>query len=358
MRRGTIPNDARAADRRRAEADPGHPPFPFIVARGRSGTTLLRAMFDSHPQMAVPPESHFLVTMGRRRRRYERRDGFAVERFVEDLANHYGFRRWDIDAGSVRTRLAESGAATYAQAMREVFGLYAERQGKSRFTEKTPMNVIHIPFLSRVFPESRFIHLVRDGRDVALSYLDADFGVESVGEAAIYWRRFVRKGRRDGARLGPRYREVRYEDLLADPEAVLRSLCAFVEIPYDPDMLTYHRQADRILETTSHREHHERLHLPPTKGLRDWRSQMDGANLTLFEALAGDVLDETGYERGAGQISIPTRVRAVGVQIATLARRSQRRAAAGVRGLRPTPRHRRPSVPAAPHQPLPTRRSS
>ncbi len=333
-------------------------PFPFIVARGRSGTTLLRAMFDSHPQMAVPPESHFLVTMGRRRRRYEIGTELAVDRFVDDIANHYGFRRWGLDGESVRTRLIETGATTYPEAMREVFGMYAERHGKTRYAEKTPMNVIHIPFLARAFPEARFIHLIRDGRDVALSYLDADFGVESVGEAAIYWRRFVRKGRRDGRQLGPRYREVRYEDLLADPETILRSLCSFVDIPYDPAMMTYHRQADRLLETTSHPEHHERIHLPPTRGLRDWRTQMDGTNLALFEALAGVLLDQSGYERGAGPIPRSTKLRAVGAHLSTFARRLRRRAAKGVRGLRPTPRHRSRLLPATNNQPLPTRRSS
>jgi hypothetical protein len=357
MSRSSSVSTEPADPRRVPKGTSGRPPFPFIVARGRSGTTLLRAMFDSHPDMAVPPESHFLVTMGRRRRRYETGDRLAVDRFVEDLGSHYGFRRWDLDAASLRTRLTESGAATYADAMREVFALYADRHGKHRYAEKTPMNVIHIPFLARVFPEARFIHLIRDGRDVALSYLDTDFGVDSVGEAAIYWRRFVQKGRRDGRRLGPRYREIRYEDLLADPETILRSLCAFVEIPYEPAMLTYHRQAERILGTTSHREHHESLRLPPTRGLRDWRIQMDQRSLALFEALAGNVLDQVGYERGAGEKSTSVRVNASAARIATLARRLQRRAAKGVRGLRPTPRQRSRSVPASP-QPLPTRRST
>lgn len=337
--------------------DDERPPFPFIVARGRSGTTLLRAMFDSHPQMAVPPESHFIVTMGRRRRRYESGSLFAVDRFVEDLSGHYGFRRWSLDAGSVRSRLIEGRVATYPDAIREVFALYASVNEKQRYAEKTPMNVIHIPFLARMFPESRFIHLIRDGRDVALSYLDADFGVESVGEAAIYWRRFVRKGRDDGRTLGPRYREIRYEDLLADPEAVLRSLCAFVEIPYDPAMLSYHRQADRILETTSHRDRHERLRLPPTRGLRDWRTQMDEGSLSLFEALAGDTLDAFRYERGAGAIPPSITIRARSVRASMFARRLKRRATKGARGLRATPRHRSRSEPASPH-PLPTRRST
>lgn len=336
-----------------------HPPFPFIVARGRSGTTLLRAMFDSHPDMTVPPESHFLVTMALRRRRYERDRGLDVDQFVQDLTREYGFRRWTLDPETVRDRLSGTHAVTYAEAMRDVFALYAEEHGKTRYAEKTPMNVMHIPFLARTFPEARFIHLIRDGRDVALSYLDTDFGVDSLGESAIYWRRFVRKGRRDGRRLGGRYREIRYEDLLADPEAVLRSLCTFVELPYDPAMLTYHRQADRILESTPHPEHHERLRLPPTRGLRDWRTQMDEESLELFEALAGDLLAEVGYERGAEAIPASIRVKALGVRIATLARRLQRRAAKGVRGLRPTPRRHSPSQPpsAAAESAVPTRRS-
>jgi hypothetical protein len=202
------------------------------------------------------------------------------------------------------------------------------------------MNVMHIPFLARTFPEAHFIHLVRDGRDVALSYLAADFGVESLGEAAIYWRRFVRTGYRDGRRLGGRYREVRYEDLLEDPERVLRSLCEFVRLPYDPAMLRYQSQAERILATTSHAEHHQRIHLPPTRGLRDWRTQMDRRQVVLFEALAGDVLTEFGYERAASTIPRPVKVEATRARAMVLVRRLRGRLAKGIRGHRATPRHR------------------
>ena len=125
-----------------------------------------------------------------------------------------------------------------------MFALYTSRQGKARYAEKTPINVLHIELLADVFPEARFIHLIRDGRDVALSYLDTDFGASSLPEAAVQWRRFVRKGRRSGARVGAhRYQEVRYEDLVADPDTVLRSLCEFIDLPFDPSMLRYHERA-------------------------------------------------------------------------------------------------------------------
>jgi Sulfotransferase family len=317
-------------------------PFLFIVGRGRSGTTLLRAMFDAHASMAVPPESHFLVRMGKTRRRYERDGGFAAERFAHDLAGQYGFRRWEIDEPTVVGRLVEVGVTRFPDAIRQVFALYAERQGKTRYAEKTPINVMHIPTLATTFPEAHFIHLIRDGRDVALSYLDADFGTETLAESAIYWRRFVRKGRRDGTRLGDRYREIRYEDLLREPEAALRSLCEFVDLPYDPAMLDYHRRAGELLRSTPRSEHHQRLHLPPTVGLRDWRTQMDPGDVELFEAIAGEALVEVGYERATTSTPIRARAKALIAHLEVLTQRARRRAAKGVRGLRRTPRKQRP----------------
>jgi hypothetical protein len=273
-------------------------PFPFIVARGRSGTTLLRAMFDSHPDMAVPPESHFLTQLAIRRAEFLLEGRFLVDRFVDALGRDESFPRWGLDIEEVRTRLRTTLVSDYPDAIRRVFALYAEGRGKRRYAQKTPINIMNIPLLAGLFPESRFIHLIRDGRDVALSYLDTDFGVDTVAQAAIYWRRFVREGRRAGGRLGPaRYREVRYEELLADPERTLRELCRFVDLPYAPSMLEYPRRIGELMEGTPHREHHTRLALPPTTGLRDWRREMDGRDVEIFEAIAGDLLSEIGYER-------------------------------------------------------------
>jgi hypothetical protein len=283
-------------------------PFPFIVARGRSGTTLLRAMLNAHPDMAVPPESHFVVPMLRRRRRLEARGHLLIDDFVADLSGRYGFRRWGLDVRDVEGRLRSSGSLTLPDAIREVFGVFAERHGKGRYAEKTPINVLHIPLLARTFSEARFVHVIRDGRDVALSYLDADFGSGSIPEAALYWRRFVRKGMRSGARLLPdRYLEVRYEHLVAEPETVLRSVCEFLDLGFHPVMLRYHERADDLLRTTSHSEHHSRIALPPTQGLRNWRREMDPDALAMFEAIAGDLLDELGYERGAPIVTRRTR---------------------------------------------------
>jgi hypothetical protein len=281
--------------------------FPFFVGRGRSGTTLLRAMFDSHPDMAVPPESHFVPSLGLRRGRYEQPEGFATPVFLSDLINRRGFENWEIDTRILHAEFL-SPPLDYPEAIRRLFSLYARLRGKSRYADKTPIYVLHLRTLARLFPEARFVHIIRDGRNVALSLLEARLRPERLEEAALLWRRFVSEGRQAGADLGPgRYRELRYEDLVEDPEAQVRSLCTFLGLPFDDGMLRYYERAEAIVGATPH---HRNIARAPTKGLRDWRREMSQRDVALFEALAGDLLAELGYERATRRPTLDTRVQA------------------------------------------------
>lgn len=284
-------------------------PFPFIVGCGRSGTTLLRAMFDSHPELAVPPETYFVAGLLPRRRAYERGDGFDAASFTSDVVRYPRFAEWGFEAPDVRAVL--HGSRSYAAAVRSLYALYAGRDGKTRYADKTPKNVRRMPSLASMFPEARFIHLIRDGRDVALSLREMPWGPSSVAGAAVHWRRNVEKGRRGGARLGPgRYLEVRYEALVADPEAVLRSLCNFVDLEYQERMLRYHERPIEDFSGTARRSIHMRLSLPPTLGLREWRIQMPPQDIVTFERYAGDLLGRLGYERRHPNFGISPTIRA------------------------------------------------
>ena len=288
-------------------------PVPFIVGWGRSGTTLLRAMFCAHAEMAVPPESHFLVPMARRRNIYERHGALDARRFLDDLFGSFGWRMrvWSLGRDEMLRRLDRTPRATFADAMRAVYAAYAEAGGRRRYGDKTPIHVLHVDLLAAVFPEIRFIHIVRDGRDAALSYLDQSFGPDTIAEAAVRWQRAVRAGRRSGRRLGPgRYREVRYEDLLHDPEAHVRDLCAFVDLEFDRGMLDYHERADSLLERGYVAQVHPNLRLPPTRGLREWRRDMTTEQVRTFDVLAGGALREFGYPRAESQPPLSARLEA------------------------------------------------
>lgn len=281
-------------------------PFPFVVGSGRSGTTMLRAMLTAHSELAIPPESHFVSRLGRRRARYELPDRFATERFAHDLLQQRRFGAWGISEADVREGLTSDAPADYPSAMRAVFALYARRAGKARYGDKTPNYVAEMPSLAALFPESRFVHIVRDGRNVTLSYLERDFGPDTVVAGALRWRELVRTGRRDGAELGPsRYLELRYEDLVERPEPVLERICEFLELRYEPAMLAYHENPEGVLRGLD-RSDHSGLSLPPTRDLRDWRSAMSPIDRWAFDALAGDLLTALDYPLGTSSPASPS----------------------------------------------------
>jgi Sulfotransferase family len=259
---------------------------------------MLRAMLDSHPSVAVPHEAYFVVPALQRRAEYERAGGVDRARLLADLGRDRTFTRWELDAGRVQAIAEDEALLTVPDVLAAVYRAYAEGVGKPHFADKTPRNVLHVGLLAAAFPDARFVHLIRDGRDVVPSLVGLEYFPDHFAEAVVYWSERVRRGRRAGRLLGPgRYHEVRYEALVADPEAALRGLCDFLDLPYAASMLEYHRRADDVVAAVSELGHHQGLWRPPTPGVRDWRASMSPHDQQLFEVLAGPTLDEFGYER-------------------------------------------------------------
>lgn len=285
--------------------------LPFFVGSGRSGTTLFRNIFDAHPELAMTHEAHFVAAMAQHQGRYEN-NGFDRGAFVDDLYRNTNFVRQGLDRGDVERRLADDQVGSFADAVRSVFGLYADERGKTLFGDKTPGYVNHIDLLSSVFPEARFVHVIRDGRDVALGYLDRDeWGPSTVGHAALYWRSRVSRGQESGHRLGPeRYLEARYEDLVDDPEATVRRVCDFLGLDFHDSMLRFHESGAEFIASSNTPDAFGGLAKPITKGMRDWRTQMLPQDIALFEAVAGELLGSLGYQRTTDAPAPGVRVRA------------------------------------------------
>ncbi|MGI9019983.1 MAG: sulfotransferase family protein [Solirubrobacterales bacterium] len=291
-------------------------PVPFIVGVPRSGTTMLRLMLDAHPEMAIPPETYFVTNL------IEAGDGGAG---AEQLANVLvGHRRWDdlgIDEGELRSRLAAIGRPSGGDAVRTAFELYAESRGKPRWGDKTPAYLTNLAEIHGALPEVRVVHIIRDGRDVVLSVMrmpEPDRPLrrpDTIGLAAKRWSKRIERARRQAERL-PHYMEVRYEDLVTDPEPVLRSVCEFVELPWEAGMLDYHSAAGERLEEMNRaldargglpkqsaegRVAPHALAAEPPKRDRVgvWRTEMTAEQLAEFEAEGGEMLRELGYEAGS-----------------------------------------------------------
>lgn len=187
----------------------------FIVGCQRSGTTLLRLMLDSHPEISCGPETRFLADLGRI-------TGAEWDRFsLYGFPKEYWYRRFaDLFGGFQQD--------------------YAAARGKRRWADKTPMYALHIDLIDAVFPDAQVVHVIRDPRDVVTSHRER-FGYWSAMKAVVKWPRYVEHARLLGTRLGTdRYHEVRYEALVRDPEPTMRALLAFLDESWsaavlDPD---------------------------------------------------------------------------------------------------------------------------
>jgi sulfotransferase family protein len=281
-----------------ARNEPSVAPPVFVVGSGRSGTTMLRLMLDAHPDLAIPPESHFIPRMWAIRHRFQRNGRLDASALTEALFPQFRFREWRIPADAVRARIARLEDPTFADVMEAVFLGYADEHGAVRWGDKTPGYVLEMELLAGLWPSARFVHLFRDGRDVALSFMQRGWA-RHLSEAAELWAYRSEYGRRAGARLSPeRYLEVRYEALVERGEPELARICAFIDLDLRPEMLRYYERKGDVLSAKEQR-HHEHEGKPPTKGLRDWRTEMSPLQVEVFEAIAGETLEAFGYERGA-----------------------------------------------------------
>ena len=272
------------------------PPLLVLGVR-RSGTTLLRVMLDRHPDLAIPDESYFIPQLADRQR-----SKVDVESFLDDLSRLPTIHEWEIPLDDVRARLRPG--MPLGEAIGAVYETYAAIRGNHRWGDKTPMYMQRLSLLERLFPDARYVHLIGDGRDTAVSFLSMPAGIvtrtwahpETAGEFACQWRTEVEAARALGRRVGDRYLETRYEELVADPERELRRICELAALEFAPSMLEYAGKVD-----VSTKPHQQSLTKAPTPGLRDWRSELSPADVEAFEEVAGDLLRELGYgaERGS-----------------------------------------------------------
>lgn len=305
---------ARAA-RGRQPAEAARPPSPFVVGTGRSGTTLLRLMLDAHPDLTIPPETHFIARAARLSGQASGRPGGRRAAFLEAVIRNEHWAHHGLDAAELRRRVAAIDPFDLGEAARAFYGLYAEKAGKPRWGDKTPGYLRHMPLIRGALPEARFVHVVRDGRDVALSYKDVWFGPGSVEESARRWRDEIEEARRQAPGLGGAYMEVFYEDLVSEPGATLREVCGLVDLAWDPAMLRYHERAEARMgeidsdvlgpegEVVVSGEERKTIHAltrePPRKDRAGrWRREMAEEDLRRFEQIAGATLRELGYELG------------------------------------------------------------
>ena len=251
----------------------------------RSGTTLMRTILDTHPNICCGPESS-LMRLGA-------------------LSSGKLAVRFDFPRDYVRTMARESHSQ--AEFIDRFFLEYRSRFGKPRWAEKSPRNVLRLPYIRKHFPKSRFIHMIRDGRDVVCSlrthprfrvingeFVDANTW-NPIKPCIRRWVHCVETGL--AHRGEPWYTEVRYEDLINDSEGTLRRLFEFLEEDWDPAVLDFHRVKSESRDVVKFPQNPEVKRPMYTSAMGRWRRDLTIDEQGLFKAMASDLLVKVGYEK-------------------------------------------------------------
>lgn len=269
-------------------------PF-FVVGSGRSGTTLLRLMISGHSRLHVSPETWFIVELVEQLPTDRPLTPDEREQAIAIITGHYRWPDLAIAESTLRAELAPFPQPTLRAITDTVYAIVARAADKQRIGDKTPAYVTILPQLARLYPDAQFIHLLRDGRDVALSFKDAGWTNRAYEGRKFEWTKAVRAARAFAATMSPQaWHEIRYEELVQSPETIIRALCAFLGEAFEPAMIDTASRADLVPERE--REFHKRL-LGPIDASRAgaWQSRLDPLRLFILEACLGPDLRACGY---------------------------------------------------------------
>jgi hypothetical protein len=221
------------------------------------------------------------------------------EKILATWLRSKGFRRTDLEPGQLSARILDK-CRTGGDFVRIVMDSTAERQNARRWAVYDPDNVLRVERVKKDIPNALFVHIIRDGRDIALSLkkmggftpLPWDRGeTNSLVATALYWEWMVRRGRAAGRRLPADYIEVRYEDLITQPRETLAKLGGFLDHDLDYDRIQS-AGLGRLSESNSS----FRDEAGKTNPVGRWKERLSTANIAAIEGAVGNCLEENGYE--------------------------------------------------------------
>lgn len=285
----------------------------FVVGMPRSGTTLLSDILTAHPDLAVSPETHYYRVF------HPRCDGSACLEDTEDaraFVRSFLKSRWVASMGLPDPVLndveAEILAAevTHPRILGTLMEAYAAHTGKPRWGEKTPAHLEHVPTIHDHFPEARFVGIVRDPRDVSRSLLQAPIDIMNPVLHARRWRRYAEAADAYLA-SGIPYTEIRYEDLLDEPESTVRTVCEAVDLPYTEDLLAFHDAEGTTFDPEEEPWKAKAREPIDPSNKEKWREDLPPGDVSVIEAEAGEAMRSRGYEVSSPSLGPWDRLRAV-----------------------------------------------
>lgn len=281
-------------------------PLFFIIGRPRSGTTLLRILFEAHPHVLIPPESPFIISLYKKYGKVTFWDEPTINAFCEDLFKQRYFDKWLIEKNLLYKSLLEAkGENTFQTMVRKVCLTYSSVFDKKEILligDKNPAYSLFIHRIQKLFPEARIIHITRDYRDNYLSLIKVNFEVPIVPLVIYRWKFALHRMWKLKKRYPDLIYSIKYEDLVAEPERQFQNLCHFLGIQYDPSVMSFYRKKSEVEKAYAGLEEigqvHQSLFNPiSTRRVNLWQTEMSSRDIRIADLVAGKTAEKAGYKR-------------------------------------------------------------
>lgn len=283
----------------------------FILGNNRSGTSLLRLILTCHEEIIIPPESHFLLWNYDKYRFWQPKDGY--ENFLSDLFNSTKFEMWELDKQEIESFLIYRNPISYSELCADIYIFYGMKQNKkaSLWGDKNGLWVEKMPILYSLYNEAKFIHIVRDGRDVATSYLDINLYSgqrhkyfpklpTQIEQIAELWNKNVLSISRFLSQISiQNYLEIKYEDLICQNEIVINTVLNFLSLPLSPSVFAYYEiNKSKNFEPKEFLGWKAKLNEPLDKSnIGKYKYKLAPSDIKIFEQIAAEALERYGYQK-------------------------------------------------------------
>ena len=271
----------------------------FIMSSERSGSNLLRQIIGTHPEMIAPTAIHFTTNLAKWSAFYHSKTKLDDKQLVRDMLNlassHIAPWHYPIKENHVRKAIEHHN---FWGVFIALYDTLAKMEGKLGWVCKDNALFDYAAEILTYYPDCKFIYLVRDGRDVALSFQKMPTGPKTISDAARLWTLEQQACLRISALYPQNVCRVRYEDLLRQPILQVKSLCNFANLPYSESMLT---SLSDPLGMSQKSIFWKNLNKPlMTKNFGKWRKKMTPSNARFYQSVLNgepkSILKLLGYD--------------------------------------------------------------
>lgn len=298
-------------------------PIFFITSRPRSGTTMLRSLFDKHPNVIIPLESPFIIRYYWKYLKVTNWTKELILEFFEDVSNenqlgYLTINGWKMDMDQLKADLlALEGKTSYAELCKVVNASYPSffaKQNVMMVGDKNPTYSNRTKYLMKLYPEAKFIHLVRDYRDYLQSMLKVGF-VKSIEPIIVHrWKSSLKLNSSLQKKYPDRFFFMRYEDFVEQPQKHFKDMCNFLGIPNNHDeIFDFQDFREKAVEQYGQDivdQFHSKLFKPINNAnVGDWKKNLTEKQIMIAEAVTGKLGEKVGYKRHCKRIPFKIRLK-------------------------------------------------